>query len=327
MMVQTKEFPDEVRFRTIFEANVPIKKMFVDGVENGGYARPLNQRRLNWLVRRYRPQSVGVLLLSLRDNGTYAIIDGHHRAQASVVHGVEALDAYVYLDLTREEEAALYAEFGDYLKQTARDRFAAGLVAQDENILALNALVERAGLRVLIGGGQTRGGIQAVNALVSVARDYDPDHLTRTLTFLKAAFGDDERAYTSNIIKGTAAFLIRYHNHPKLQLTKLIQRLRGGGREELTARALGVARAERTSGTPAIGKALLYIHNDGLSVNRLPVWQDRWLSETVKDKNTRILRTRAEPARKALEEKTGKRVGGASHGKPLKPKPIRRKAS
>ena len=303
--VMVKQFPDDVKFRTIFEPNVPISQIFVDSVENGGYARPLNQNRLNYLVKRFRARSLGTVLLSLRNDGRYAELDGQHRTAAALVHGITHLDAYVYLDLTREEEAQLYAEHGDYLKQTARDKFKALLVAKHPDVVAMNRIVEAAGFHVT-GGGQTPYGIQAVGGLQTVAADWGPEVLSQTLITLKFLYDRDPQAYTSTFLRGTAAFLARYFDNPNYQP----DRLRDGvlaidGRVGVIGRQNSIMRADRIGSVSAHGRALLAIHNEGpgkmpLRSKALPEWQDRFYTEEGRASHAKALREKATPAAVAV---------------------------
>src|SRR5258708_7808516 len=93
--------PSEIREVTIFERRVPLNRMFVHYRDQpGGYARPLREPRVKKLVAEFDPLGVGVLYLSMRDDGSYWIIDGQHRAEAARRVGLPGLDAYVYIDLT-----------------------------------------------------------------------------------------------------------------------------------------------------------------------------------------------------------------------------------
>ena len=297
-----KAILSEVRYSTIFERAVPIDSMFVDVREKGGYARPINPRRLDKLIAEYDPEAIGLVLLSMRDTNPvrYAIIDGHHRAEATLAKGITTLDALVYIDLTREDEARLYRRFGDYLKQTARDRWAAAVIEHHPETLALQKIVESHGLYIIVTGGQSTHGIQAVEGVMGVARDHGPQILSDTLAFLVESFPNDEKAFTATMLRGTAAFLVRYQNHPKFLRNRLVGRLQAkGGRAALTSRGHYIQSMERVGPQHALGMAYLYFHNRGNQTNLLPEWQAVHIDSAEQQRRRERIQAKAVPARRA----------------------------
>lgn len=286
-----KDFPDEVLHGTFFERNVPVDKMFVDfRYRPGGYARPLNSKRLSKLIAEFDRQAMGILLLSLRNDGTFAIIDGQHRREAAMAKGITGLDAYVYIDLTVEDEARLYRKFGDYLKQTARDKFLASLVERQPEAVAINRLLEEQGLHVAQSTNNTNG-VAAVEALINVTRQQGPHILRETLKLLHDSFGGEPRAYIGSAIKGAAMFLDRHLLSQNFKRARLVERLKRGGFNGWQQKALNVNSLERGDLGTAYGKALMLIHDWKPGGYKLTEWPERKYSKEVTEQFTARLRT------------------------------------
>lgn len=297
-MVGSKRMLDEVQSNTIFEARWPIDQMFVDE-RPGGYARPLNERRVKSLTADWDEQSIGVLLLSMRSDGKAAIIDGRHRAHVAKLKGRKSLPSYVYIDLTLDEEARLYRRFGETLSQSARDRYLAALVEGNETALAIEAILRAHRLHVPSTGGQVSYGVQAVQALQVVMKQQGPDVLDLTLTLISDAYGGDPQAYAGQIIIGAALFVDRYcgsavFNRRYSWFTSKLEAVSVAGLN-------GKANSFKLTGSKpgnAYGQALLLLFNAGRG-EKLPEWQERKYKPEVKAKMTKRLRERADPAKRA----------------------------
>lgn len=305
--VKAKAIPDEVRFGTIFERRLPVNSMYVHLRSEGGYARPLNPRRLAKMVKDFDQTAVGVLLLSMRNDGSFAIIDGQHRRAAAMEHGITHMDAYVYIDLTIEDEARKYRQFGETFNQSARDRYLAALVEGDPIALEIDRIVRATGLHVPNYEGQTDGGVQAVEALYRVHAEHGPQRLREALHFLYEAFGVNPKAYVGPSIRGAAMFLDRYGRNPIFVRRRalLIDKLAFGGVSTLAAQAAHF-REEVGSAGASYGKAILTTHNK-IRGDKLADWITRYYDEKAKQN----MRGNLSKANAALAAKRRKGAGAS----------------
>jgi len=248
---------------TFFEHNVPVSSMFVHfRTEPDGYARPLRMPRVNKLVSEWDAQAVGVLLLSMRNDGRMAVIDGQHRKEAAHRMGVTHMNALVYIDLTIEDEARLYRKFGDYLKQTALDRFHAGLTEGVPAYQEIASVIVRQGLHIPHSTGNTTNKVVAVDALITVHRVYGLGILSQTIGLLHDAWAGEPRAYRAMVVTGTAAFLARFSAHPNYNHKRLVQRMTRQGVSALERRAWAIRDGSLASNPNfAWGQALLGLHD------------------------------------------------------------------
>lgn len=76
MAVELMERPttEEIEASTLFD-RVSVRDMFVDP----SYGRRLDPNAVDKLLREWDERALGTLMLSLRPDGRYAIIDGQHR--------------------------------------------------------------------------------------------------------------------------------------------------------------------------------------------------------------------------------------------------------
>jgi Family of unknown function (DUF6551) len=283
----TTAYPQDVVRGTFFEHDVPVSSMFVHfRTEPQGYARPLRPHRVNRLISEFDRQALGVLLLSMRDNGMFAIIDGQHRVETAKRMGIPTMDALVYIDLTLEDEARLYRKFGDYLKQTALDKYHAGIAEHRPEYLAIQRVLQDIGLHVPQALGAGIRGIDAVDAIVRVATIYRPDGLSNALRLLHDAWDGQTRIYRSLTIFGTAMFLARFQDHPNFNRKRLIARMKRLGLSTVERQAY-VIRDANLAPNPnsGWGQALMQVHDKGQPPgHELGEWQKRILTEETSNK-------------------------------------------
>lgn len=80
--------------KTLFEW-VNILDTFV-----ANYGRPLSETRVKSILKHFDPLGLGTILLSMRDDNRYAIIDGQHRIAAAMEYGMTSVPSRVYIDLS-----------------------------------------------------------------------------------------------------------------------------------------------------------------------------------------------------------------------------------
>lgn len=265
--VESVQIPD---FRDTLEECVPVNLMFADMA----YSRPLNRMFVVRLARGWDRAKAGVVYLSLRPDGRYAIIDGCHRVEACrIAEGDDAvLPALVYIDLSPVQEAALWDAFNrDRRRPRQVDVFRARLVAGDDIATAIVRAVERAGLRFDLDGRQHGASIVAVTALENAYRRLGDHGLVAMLEVLSDAFGDDERGYQAPTIDGLSMVMSRYGD--QIDRTRMIDTLRRVG----ATRLLTLAHEYRAVhlGMPVAGawaRVVVMQYNRGLRLHALPEW-------------------------------------------------------
>ncbi len=268
MSGQLAQLPD-VRHDTLDE-RVPIKVMFADP----SYSRPIDRSFVTKLARGWDRSKAGVVYLSLRADGRYAIIDGCHRVEAcKLAEGGDAvLPARVFIDLSLGQEAALWDACNRYRRRPRQtDVFRARLVAGDEAATRIAQAVKQAGLKLDLDSRQHGASIVAVTALEQAHQRLGDHGLVIVLGILREAFEDDERGYQAPAIDGLSMVWSRYGS--TINRGRLIEALRRVG----ATRLLTLAHEYRAVhlGMPVAGawaRVAVLQYNRGLRSNVLPEW-------------------------------------------------------
>lgn len=257
---------------TIYEI-VSTDKTFV-----AKYGRPLVVAKVQAMARQFDERAIGTVYLSLRPDGMYAILDGQHRIATANLKGVRQVPARVFIDLSYEEEAALYVKFATVNQQSPMDKFRARLEAKEPLALDIvDVLYSVGGLHV--GIGQQDHTIQAITVIEGLYRRVGRAHLRHVLTTIYRTWQGTPRAYTHPILSGISSFLLRYEgltekdDGVKLDWQHLISTLAHMTPESLIAKGTqlqGLMSKEKAAS--AVGQIILHEYNKGLKKNKLPDW-------------------------------------------------------
>lgn len=114
------------------------------------YQRPEDEKRVARIVETFRWDRFGAVVLSPRDGGRYAIIDGQHRARAAQLHPeVDFIPAVLIATEDIPAEAVAFVGINSERKNTsALELHFAQLAAGDEDAATIAQVCERAGVRI-----------------------------------------------------------------------------------------------------------------------------------------------------------------------------------
>jgi hypothetical protein len=263
---------------------VPITQMF----REPEYASPINVRRVQSLAEQWDPLRCLDVVLSMRDDGRFAIIDGAHRQAACAARGNQppVLPARVFIDLSLIQEAELFRSFNEDRRHPTRmDIFRAAWAAERVHARVIRSTCQEAGFDVAMDGhGANR--IDAVSALEQMYTKVGQRGLLDILRIIAEAWGTDGSIkHTTHtwVLLGLMNFWARYVDSANWDRSWLVARLRAS----LPEIVLGHSQKHRTqkSGvTPplAVGRVLLETYNHGRSAHkRLPEWQNHVMGEAA----------------------------------------------
>jgi hypothetical protein len=215
--------------------------------------RAVNQHWVRTLAKQLDPVGIGVVTVSRRDDGPLVLLDGQHRVLALIERGLGEweVDCHVYTGLTLAQEAALFRRLNNSRKPNVVDDYLVGVVEGDEECLAIDKIVQSAGLRVALQKGN--GIIACVGAMRSVYRKGGANALAPALRVPIAAWGTHSASLEGFIVTGLGEFFYRYGD--VIDRRALVRKLAKfpGGPAALIGRAKGLH--EMRSGT-SIGRCL-----------------------------------------------------------------------
>lgn len=252
--------------------SIPVDEVFMDAE----YGRVPSPSKVDGLVDEWDADAVGVIYVSLRPDGRYAILDGWHRILAARRLGIRYLPARVYIDLSKEREARLFDWYNrKRLKPMPNETFKARLAWKDTVALRINEITNDVGLSIALDRDKHGGVIRAVGALETAYIHLGADLFRDMLTIFRRAWGQDGVAYQTAAITGLSHFLKRYPYHDELHPGRVVRVLVDKGHRGLVAAARNTKAGMSLSQTTGVvwGMVLWEFYNRGLRTKLLPEWK------------------------------------------------------
>jgi hypothetical protein len=240
-------------------------------------AEGVDQRRINRMIDGFDPDALGVLILSLRADGTLVCLDGMHRRALAMQAGwKKPVDARVFTGLRLDEEAALFLLYNDKKDPSAISRFKARVLACDEVAVDINNIVTEQGWTVRQAADV--GTITAVDALEAVYRTGAgsltdgayPVLTERTIATITDTWGHEPIAVHQTVLKGVAQLYGRYGS--AVDTPKLVREMQDTQPRVLIGRAKTLKDVQGGTVPAALAKILVSLHNNRRRSNLLPEW-------------------------------------------------------
>lgn len=197
---------------------VPLERIVTEQ-----YQRILNMKNVAGIVKNFDPAKLGVLVVSHREDGTYAVLDGQHRLTALRRLGYDAANCIVLEGMTIQQEADYFRRQNEN-KQSLRinDTFNASLWAEDAGSLRIKELMDKYGFRHGKSGQPMC--ICAIGALQRILRRFGDRTLELTLACIAATWPHDSTILRGEMLAGLGEFWRRYGE--KLTVAQFEARMR-----------------------------------------------------------------------------------------------------
>ena len=248
---------------------VPASRMFADPA----YQRDLDETRVAGMAAEFDQRLIGVLEVSAREDGRFAILDGQHRwatVRRAHPNGDEAhLVCQIHTGLSVEDEARVFYEIDARPKQLSWwDRWRARRGGGDPALVAIDAVLARHDLQ--IHPSACDGNIRATKAVESIVADLgDLRMLDRVLVVLTSAFGRAYDAFDGAIMQGVALVLAHY-DEDEIDLDRLVTQLRDIPPRQLRGRAAALREAQRRTLPRLCAAIIIERYNSGRGRNVEP---------------------------------------------------------
>ena len=192
---------------------VPVASILVDRT----YQRPINTRRVTYMVARFDPDAFGTVTLSRREGNDDYVLDGQHRLALMEALGWsdQSVPALVYTGLSHEEEARIFRLMnGESTAPRAFDLFRARITEGEEIAVAIVEILQSLGLALRLDVAQN--GLSATSSLEQVYANGGPVALSSALRTIKAGWakvdGTKVVIFNSEVIKALGVLFARYHS-------------------------------------------------------------------------------------------------------------------
>ncbi|MBN3459682.1 hypothetical protein JNN96_37250 [Mycobacterium sp. DSM 3803] len=256
--------------RSPYIAALSVHDLFVDR----RYQRPLDLPRARRLAEAWEPPLVGVIEASDRGphhHPRYAIVDGQHRYAAAKMRDPNAvLVANIHTGLTERDEAHLFYEIdAKRTRLTGWDRWNARRGAGDKTVLAVETVVENAGLRVE--DSPTNGSVRCVATCEKVVKLGGQQLLRETLGLITEVWGVEVEAFDAPLVHGTA--LVLWHYGKALDVARLANAMVDVSPRQFKAKAIAIREYERGS-LPKLAALVIVNTYNRTKGTKLPVPKD-----------------------------------------------------
>jgi hypothetical protein len=176
------------------------------------YQRHQSPKKVRDIANGYTVISAGVLLVNVRTDGTWALMDGGHRRAAAQLNNMDRHASLVWYGLTYQQEVEVWRKCNTNRKQPDRvEVYHAALAGGDMKARIIRDAIAKADVVVATRtGGRT--GVKHANELVAIAAcynvydQYDAQTITYVLRSLRSYWPDDRLAISDKMIHGFTIF-------------------------------------------------------------------------------------------------------------------------
>jgi hypothetical protein len=184
-----------------------------------GYQRALGPIHVDNIVNNFRPESIGIITVSERKDGLY-IIDGHHRWIACKRLGIKEMEAEVYRDMSRQEEAAMFLDRNFKKSVTPAAKFKSRVIVQEAQVLAIIDAVERAGFELDPSHSGKKDSVTGISKLDYIYERFGAATITKVLHVIRLAWPEDSVSRQAAMLGGMVWFMSLYPSVPGSTLAR-----------------------------------------------------------------------------------------------------------
>jgi hypothetical protein len=264
------------------------------------------QRELNtsWVAKMARDlilDQLGIITVSLREDGSTVILDGQHRVEALRHAGIKEyeIDCRVLTDLSLEEEARTFRLLNSTSKPNKIDHFLVRVVEGDEVARDINKILNRFGWQA--SRGKSAGSFSAISTLEALYRK-DREAAWSTIQTVTEAWGNSLESANGQIIFGIGGV---YHRHGDgVDIARMVRRLSNIAPKELLTRAAALAKARGRRAGAAVAELAIAEYNKYRGP-KLPDWNlPRQAKEIGRKAGTELIRALAKVANENVTDPT-----------------------
>lgn len=198
----------------------------IDLAVNGGYQRPLDESKVQKILKEFNPCLVNPIKVNRRADGTYWVIDGQHTLEVlrrrNGGDNTSVLCTIRY-GLTRDDERLLFLEQNGLVKAlTVYDRMSAELAGNIGASATIKYVCERNGFK--LERAKKDNSINAIAAVVNIYKKYGVGRLNEMLFILRESYNGESASLQQGMLYGLSGFLEKYDMQIKEE--RLIMQLR-----------------------------------------------------------------------------------------------------
>lgn len=247
---------------------VPTEELLVDRT----YQRELESKRVTYMARNWDQDLAGELVVSLRDNGKFYVIDGQHRhgSVQLMSNPPSQMFCRIYTGLTVADEARLFRDLDTKRRGlTTGAAFKAALAAGEQFAVDISAAAAAAGMTAEY-GRKAPGNIRAFKTVADIHRRRGSEFLTRVLSIVNKAWPDNQNAANSSVLYGLEVLLVKFPFADDARLTQIL-RERDPAWVETQGRIMNGTLSSAIAS--AVAFVIYQLYNKGMRSRKLPDWK------------------------------------------------------
>lgn len=233
------------------------------------YQRDVDGKRVEKILRGFRWDHFGAVVLARKEDGRFAVTDGQHRCQAAKLH---PKISHVPAMITRIEGMSGEAENFLVINRARKavstvDTYWAGIAAGDAAMIRIRDVLAKAGCEVVGGNGEYRPNhTNAVSAVGRALDRYGDRAVGSALKIIRAAWPSDPKALRGTLITALARLC---RNNPDLDQERMVKVLAPRSFAEMTAAAESFRKLSGGDAPTAISKTIAEVYNKHLSTKQI----------------------------------------------------------
>lgn len=254
------------RINTEIGARPELRWVRVDLIDvDHNYQRKVDGKAVEKILKAFRWDHFGAVVLAPKADGRFAITDGQHRVKAAQLHPqVDEVPALVtHLDGMVEEARNFLVINRARKAVTTIETYWAGIAAGDAACLRVQDALTKAGCDVVASSAEYRvGHTNAVSAVTRALERYGDKAVTEACQVIRKAWPTDTKALRGTLITALSK-LIR--GNPEVDRDRLVKVLAPKSFAEMTAAAEAFRKLSGGDAPTAISKTVAELYNKHLS--------------------------------------------------------------
>jgi len=233
------------------------------------YQRDVDGRQVTKILRGFRWDHFGAVVLARKADGRFAVTDGQHRCKAAKLHpGIRQVPALVTaLDGTAAEANNFLVINRARKAVSPIDTFWAGVTAGDAAMVRIHEVLLKAGCDVVAQNGAYKPNhTNAVSAVARAIERYGDAATTTACRLIHQTWPTDSHALRGTLITAIACLL---RSNKDLDQDRLVKVLRPKSFAEMTAAAEAFRKLSGGAADVALRKAITELYNKHLSTNQI----------------------------------------------------------
>lgn len=198
-------------------AEIEVVRLPIGILKSAGeqYQRPVDWKRVDRLVERFRLQSLSTFLINQRPDGDYWIVDGQHRKEACEKLFGKEFEWWCFLVHVAgpPEEAAIFVEVNaEHARPAPGVLFQGRLIRGEAAALEIERIVLEYGLSLHLSSGREAVKEVPTAVLDAVYSKWGGQRLREVLKFSNETWSEQKGCHSSAVITGISTFFQHYRD-------------------------------------------------------------------------------------------------------------------